>query len=204
MTKKMLDEVYDLDGAEATRDFYDTWANSYDSVVSENGYATPARCAAALAERIGDKSGPILDIGCGTGISGTALKAVGFPTLDGCDFSAEMLAQAKDKNVYRDLFNTNLEEPFPFKPGTYAHLAAIGVLNPGHAPASTLDDVLMLLDSGGLFVFSLNDHALEDKSYEARINEHVDCGNARLLFREYGDHLPEIDLKSQVYVLEKA
>ena len=203
MTKKMLDNAYGLDGAEATRNFYDEWAASYDAEVTENGYVTPLRCAAALAKFCEDLDAPLLDIGCGTGISGSALKAAGFTTLDGCDFSAEMLEQARSKGHYRTLINTNLEDPFPFEKGAYANLAAIGVLNPGHAPASTLDEVLNLLEPGGLFVFSLNDHAMADYTYEARLNEHVDCANAELLFREYGPHLPKINLKSTVYVLRK-
>jgi len=203
MSRDMLGNVYGLDSAEKTRDFYDEWADSYDDDVVSNGYATPQRCALALAEFTPDLSAPILDIGCGTGISGNALETTGFSTIDGCDFSAEMLEKARSKGMYRSLVNTNLENPFPFNRGDYANLAAIGVLNPGHAPAETLDSVLDLLEPQGLFVFSLNDHAMADKTYEARINEHVDCANAELLFREYGTHLPNIDLKSTVYVLRK-
>ena len=164
----------------------------------------PARCSAALAEFTEDPGLPILDIGCGTGISGAAFKSAGFGTIDGCDFSREMLAVAARKGLYRDLVNTDLENPFPFTPGSYAAVAAVGVLNPGHAPASTLDDILALLEPGGLCVFSLNDHALEDHTYEARLNEHLDSGTARLLFREHGPHLPKIDLESTIYLLQKA
>lgn len=203
MTKKMLPNAYGLDGAAATQSFYDEWAASYDEEVGENGYATPARCAEALARFADNAQAPLLDIGCGTGISGAALAAAGFDTITGCDFSAEMLSRAEEKGIYKDLLNTDLENPFPFATGDFANIAAVGVLNPGHAPATTLDDVLALLNPDGCFVFSLNDHAMEDHTYAARINEHVDCGNARLLFREYGDHLPEIDLKSHVFVLQK-
>ena len=162
MTDKMIQNAYGLDGADATRTFYDKWAGTYDDEVAENGYASPARAAAALRDAVDDPARPVLDIGCGTGISGLALRDAGFTTLDGCDFSAEMLARAKEKGLYRTLFNTDLEDPFPFEPGAYAHIAAIGVLNPGHAPATTLDEILGLLDPGGLFVFTLNDHALSD------------------------------------------
>lgn len=199
----MLDKAYDLEGSEATKDFYNQWAKTYDQDVADNGYVTPKRCAKALKKFSKSTSELILDIGCGSGVSGQALVNTGFLRIDGCDFSSEMLAIAKSKSIYRNLMNTNLEDPFPFEQGEYAHIAAMGVLNPGHAPAETLDQILDLLEPAGLFVFSLNDHALEDKSYEARINEHVDCGTALLLFREYGDHLPKIGLKSNVYVLEK-
>ena len=204
MTKKMLDGAYTLDSREATKKFYDAWAETYEAEVAENGYVTPERCATALANFVTDKSAPILDIGCGTGFSGLALRSAGFEVLDGSDFSPEMLRQAEAKGIYRALVNTDLEDPFPFEPGAYAHVAAIGVLNPGHAPASTLDQVLKLLGRGGKFVFSLNDHALADNTYAARINEYVDAGSATLLFSQYGDHLPKKNLKSNVYVLQKA
>lgn len=203
MTKKMLSNAYGLDGAEATRNFYDEWAATYDQEVAENGYATPKRCADALAKFATDSNAPILDIGCGTGISGKALLEKGFSKIDGCDFSAEMLSRAEETGIYRKLINTNLEDPFPFQAGAYGNIAAIGVLNPGHAPADTLDQILDLLKPDAHFVFSLNDHAMEDKTYEARINENVDCGNAALMFREYGPHLPEIGLMSNVYVMKK-
>jgi predicted TPR repeat methyltransferase len=203
MTQQMLDKAYDLDGAEATQSFYDAWAVSYDQELTDNGYATPQRCAEALAEFAENTDAPLLDFGCGTGFSGLALKACGFEHLEGCDFSTEMLKAAETKKIYENLVNTSIEDPIPFESAAYANIAAVGVLNPGHAPATTLDDLLALLPAGGLFVFSLNDHALEDRTYEARLNEHVDCGHACLLFREYGPHLPKIDLQSNVYVLKK-
>lgn len=199
----MLDKAYDLNSAEATQEFYNTWAKTYDTEIEANGYKTPSRCARALKKAATDTSGPILDVGCGSGISGQALVNAGFNLIDGCDFSSEMLAVARSKSIYRNLYNTDLADPFPFEDGQYKHITAMGVLNPGHAPAETLDQIMELLQPGGLFVFSLNDHALEDKTYEARINEHVDCGTALLLARDYGDHLPKIGLKSNVYVLEK-
>jgi len=203
MTKAFLDSAYNLDGADETRNFYNDWADTYDAEVAENGYATPGRCAAALAEFSGDLALPLLDIGCGTGISGAAFSAAGFGTIDGSDFSDEMLARAKLKGVYRTLLKADLTNPLPFDTGAYPAISAVGVLNPGHAPASTLDEILGKLPKGGHFVFSLNDHALEDKSYEGRLSEHVDCGNAELMYKDYGDHLPKIGLKSNVYVLRK-
>ena len=77
------------------------------------------------------------------------------------------------------------------------------MLNPGHAPAETLDAVLGVLPAGGSFVFSLNAHALADWTYEGRMSCWIDGGGAELVFKDYGEHLPKIDLKSMVYVLRK-
>lgn len=203
MTEKFLDNVYDLVTAEKTKAFYDDWSNTYDTEVAENGYATPARAAEALAGVTTDRTEAIMDLGCGTGIAGAALRAAGFTTLDGSDFSAAMLEKAREKGIYRSLIKGDLGNEMPFADGAYRIITAIGVLNPGHAPAQLFDRVWAKLPKGGLFAFSLNDHALADPTYEGRLNEYLDCGAVRLLFREYGEHLPKIGLKSNVYVVSK-
>ncbi|MEO1312389.1 MAG: class I SAM-dependent methyltransferase [Pseudomonadota bacterium] len=201
--ERFLDAVYALETSEDTREFYDNWSQTYDAEVTENGYASPGRVADALAQFVPDQAKPILDLGCGTGVSGQALSAAGFTTLDGSDFSPEMLTQAGAKGIYRTLLHADLTDPLPFADGTYPVITAIGVLNPGHAPAETLDAILAKLPKDGIFAFTLNDHALADHSYEARLMDHLDCGTAVLLFKEHGAHLPKIDLKSNVYVLRK-
>ena len=101
MTEGFLNNAYGARDSAATRKLYDDWAASYEAEIAENGYATPTRCAEALRSKIRDASAPILDFGCGTGLSGLALKLVGFETIDGVDLSQEMLNQAREKGVYR-------------------------------------------------------------------------------------------------------
>lgn len=199
-----LDKVYAARDASETRALYDDWSQSYEAEVGKNGYATPGRCAEALARFSKDQTLPVLDFGCGTGLSGLALKLAGFETLDGVDLSEEMLAQARAKRLYRALDRIEADATLDFAPGTYAAIAAIGVIGAGAAPISVLDMLMKALDKNGLLVMSLNDHALQDHANEGRINEWTDCGAARLLFREHGPHLPGINLKSNVYVFEKA
>jgi predicted TPR repeat methyltransferase len=198
-----LDKVYAARNAHETRALYDGWSQSYDAEVCEHGYATPGRCAEALARFSQDQTLPVLDFGCGTGLSGLALKLAGFSTLDGVDLSEEMLVQARAKRLYRRLDRIEADTVLSFEPGTYVAIAAIGVIGAGAAPISVLDMLMKALDKNGLLVLSLNDHALQDRANEGRINEWTDCGAARLLFREHGPHLPGINLKSNVYVIEK-
>ena len=201
MTDNFLDKVYAARGEDETREIYDAWAESYEAEVAKNGYVTPGRCADALAKFTDDKTAPVLDFGCGTGLSGLALKLAGFRTIDGVDLSAEMMAKARDKNVYRTV--TQVSGDAALTKGAYPSIAAIGVIGSGAAPISVLDTLMHALDRGGRLVFSFNDHTLEDPIHEARINEWTDCGAARLLFRERGDHLPGLGMKSNVYILEK-
>ncbi|MBW4708787.1 methyltransferase domain-containing protein [Roseobacter sp. YSTF-M11] len=204
MSQGFLNKAYKARDAEQTRALYDDWSASYEAEVAENGYVTPARCAEALARYVPDQLRPVLDFGCGTGLSGLALKLAGFETVDGMDLSEEMLAQARKKRLYRTLTLIEADAPLPCPPGHYTAIAAIGVIGAGAAPISVFDLLMQALGKGGFLVLSLNDHALEDKCNEARINEWLDCGAARLHFREHGPHLPGIGLGSNVYVLEKA
>lgn len=202
--KGFLQTAYSGENREETRQFYQDWAKTYDQEIIKNGYVTPGRCAQALAEFAPDKSAPVLDVGCGTGLSGRALKDAGFSSIDGCDLASEMLAEArKQKILYRDLWEVDPDTPFPFEQGTYTHIVASGVIAGSHAPAETIDQILAVLPPDGLFAFSLNDHTLQDPEFEARIAENVDSGFARLLFKEYGEHLPGINMRCFVYVLQR-
>ena len=44
-----------------------------------------------------DKNSEIIDIGCGTGLSGQEIILKGFKNIDGSDFSKKMLEEAKLK-----------------------------------------------------------------------------------------------------------
>ncbi|THH38402.1 methyltransferase domain-containing protein [Aliishimia ponticola] len=199
-----LNKVYAARDAAQTRALYDDWAKTYDAEVGESGYATPRRCAQALAEYVDDLSAPILDFGCGTGLSGAALAQAGFTAIDGVDLSADMLKQAAEKQVYRNLSTIEADSPPVERPGQYTAIAAIGVIGAGAAPISVFDSLMHALPSQGKLVLSFNDHALEDPANEGRLSEWMDCGAARLLFKEHGPHLPGIGLNSTVYIIEKA
>ncbi len=189
-------------GAEAVK-FYDQWADSYDEELGSLGYVTPKRCADALIGLGADCARPVLDIGCGTGVSGAALQSAGFLIVDGYDPSSEMLERAKSKEIYRSLIEIDPLSPLEAPEGAYANAVAAGVLSPGLAPPEALDQIIAFLPVGGRLAFSLNDHAISDGAHIGRLNEIVDCGLVALEFKEYGDHIPGNDMKSYVYVLIK-
>lgn len=199
-----LRQVYDLDGPLEVREYYDAWASSYDDELVANGYASPARVAAALATLSTDRSAPVLDYGCGTGMSGDALVGAGFSVVDGADPSAEMLRVADAKGIYRSLVRLDLHAPRPpFADGRYPVVAAIGLIGPGAAPLGLFDQLLGLVAPGGLFGLSLNDHALADPAYPAKVQHHASVGTAEVVFEEHGPHLPGLGVGSTVYVLRR-
>ena len=198
-----LSDAYKLTNPEQSREFYQGWAAGYDDEVAENGYITPQRCAEALILHAAAPWAPMMDMACGTGISGLALKAAGFECIDGYDFSQAMLDKAAPKGVYRELGIADMSKPLEIADGVYQNAAAIGCITPEYMPATVLDEILSKLPQGGCLVFSVNDHSAGDGSIVGRIMTLTDCGAAELVFREYGEHLPAIDLKSTVYVLKK-
>ena len=201
---KFLDRAYGPATPEETRALYDEWSASYEAEVEANGYATPRRVADALAGALADRSAPVLDVGCGTGLSGLALRAAGFTTIDGADVSAEMLARAREKGAHRRLAAIDPSRPFSdlASPGAYAAIVACGVIGAGAAPFTLFDDCLEALATGGLFVLSFNDHAVANPESQAALDRWVP-ERAGIVFDEDGDHLPGIGLRSRVLVLRR-
>jgi predicted TPR repeat methyltransferase len=199
-----LGKVYDVASVDEARALYDGWAAGYDDELEASGYITPRRCAEALAIHASLPWAPLIEFGTGTGLGGLALNAAGFEVIDGTDISREMLERAETKGVYRALDLLDLSEPITsVEPGSYQNAAAIGVLNPNFLPPTAIDEMLGVLPSGGCLVFSLNDHAAKDGSFETRVLEISEYAGADLVFKEYGPHIPEIDLMSTVYVLKR-
>lgn len=199
--KQFLDHAYGLDNSKSTRDFYADWAATYDTEVAANGYVTPGRSAEALAQ-FADTGAPLLDIGCGTGLSGLAFAKAGFTTIDGCDLTPEMLERANALNLYRNLWVSEMGAPPDMSRGPYPNVAAVGVIGSGAAPLSVFHDITAAMAPGAYFVFSFNDHTLEDPAYEAAVMA-ADGAGFTLKFKDYDDHLPRRGMKSTVYVLQK-
>jgi predicted TPR repeat methyltransferase len=199
--KSYLAKVYDLKG-DGVRDYYDAWADSYDAEVAQNAYATPGRCAAALAATGLAADAPILDFACGTGLSGVALSEAGFTVIDGIDISDGMLAKARDKGLYRSLTKVPSDAPPPVTQGAYHAITAIGAIGPGAAPASVIAPLVAALPSGGYFVISLNDMALQHPEFMATLD--AETNTMAQVSKDRGPHLPGIDVMSTVLVYRRA
>ena len=197
-----LRKAYNLETQQDTDAYYSAWAASYDDELTSQRYRTPQRCAEALAQFV-ELAEPVLDIGCGTGLSGKALATQGFSNLTGHDVNEDMLALARDAGVYREVGLTDVANPFPFEAGTFAALAAVGVIGVGAAPLSLLSQALDALAPGGCIVFSFNDHALKLPEFPAAVRQEVAEGRVDELFNEDGPHIEGLGTRSRVYVLRR-
>lgn len=201
--EKFLNQTYRLETQEETLAHYEAWADTYDEEITENNYAQPSRCASALAEFSTIDEINVLDIGCGSGLSGLALNDFGFKNIDGCDFSPSMLEKAKSTNVYQKLFLADINEELDIEEETYDAVCAVGVLAFAHVRTEALRQMLRVVKSKGLLVIGLNEHYWEGGSVGEKIRELSEGDEAELLFEEYGDHLPGADIGGWVAVLRK-
>ena len=74
--KEFFSSAYKIRKQEDIDRLYTDWAETYDDELRVMGYRSPIRCASALAKFVPLET-PVLDFGCGTGLSGEALKNVG-------------------------------------------------------------------------------------------------------------------------------
>ncbi|WP_242650488.1 class I SAM-dependent DNA methyltransferase [Cognatiyoonia koreensis] len=180
---------------------YSDWAESYDADLAKRGYHTPQRVAQALRTQMSE-DGPVLDFGCGTGLSGKALNSLGFDPIHGVDITAEMAEQARAKNIYERVWVGTPGQP-PCPAGSYKAIVATGVISLGAAPPESLSIVLASLSSGNLLAFSFNDPTLEDGRYDAVLSKLVSDGALTILSREHGPHLDDMKMGADVIVARR-
>lgn len=159
MTKKsagqeLLENAYKLQTPADSSVYYDSFAPTYDSdFVERLGYHFPKAIAAMFD--VTDKQTPVADIGCGTGAVAAAL---GLPAdqIDGMDISAEMLAIAARKGLYRQLFQVDLAGPLDTVSNAYGTVLSAGTFTHGHLGPGPLRGLLDIARPGGLFIIGVN------------------------------------------------
>ncbi|MEM7197440.1 MAG: class I SAM-dependent methyltransferase [Pseudomonadota bacterium] len=207
MAKPMLEKIYAL-GPNAKgkeiQDFYNVWAESYEEEVQvQNHYAMPQR-AAAICEYVEERDCSIIDIGCGTGLSGQALYNQGFHDLHGCDFSTQMLAKARARGIYKSLQQIDLMTlPIPIADDAYAISMAIGVFASAHLGETAGAEMLRITKPGGIMCMTQNDVFAETGILQAMIARFEAGGLAICHKAEHGEHLPGHNVKGWVYILQR-
>lgn len=203
MSNDPKDGLWTRHSVEETKQIYADWAETYDRDVADWGYATPGRIAMALRRSGVNPDKPALDFGCGTGLSGVALKAAGFAQIDGTDISPEMIEKARARNIYQHLWLSDPGDLGHVKRGQYPIIVATGVISLGAAPPETLDMLIDIVPSGGVLAFSYNEATLADRAYTDRLDAAVLAPDIEMAFEEEGPHLPAKNMISAVYVLRR-
>ena len=167
-TQDQFNKVYQPGSREEQKAIYTEWAETYDSSMADSGYVSPPRLAALLKNHAGTGA-IVLDVGCGTGLSGAALAEAGFQTFDGIDIAEGMLAEAAAKDLYRRLFEADLEKGIPVEDGLYDAAFSTGVFTVGHVGPEQIPEVIRVVKTGGLFCLTVSDSAWEQHGYDAKL-----------------------------------
>lgn len=147
---------------------YDQWAPTYDQDMVAIGYTNHAVAAALLARHVAVSS-PVLDAGVGTGALGEILTALGYQHLTGIDMSDGMLVEASRRATYAELRKQVLGESLCFRDNTFAASVAFGVLALGHAPPSSLDELVRVTRPGGSIIFSVGSAAWDNGGFKEKL-----------------------------------
>ncbi len=148
---------------------YNQWAKDYDYDLTQK---TPSRAPELSAEffsRYVAKEAKVLDAGAGTGIVGEILAKQGYANLVAMDLSEGMLEEARRKNIYRELHQMMMGEPLGFTTDSFDATICVGVLTVGHAPASSLDELVRVIRPGGYIIFTLNTDTYKNSGFKEKL-----------------------------------
>ncbi len=114
--------------AQEVADRYNEWAAGYDDDLISWSYQAPAVVAEAVVSRH-PEAGSALDVGCGTGLVGRALRARGFAgQILGLDISQASLEIAQQCGAYDSVAHADLQQPLPFEDDSVDALVCVGVM----------------------------------------------------------------------------
>lgn len=199
-----LERVYAAKTPEELAAAYAQWASDYDRETAEKGYCLPFLITSWVTRYVPKGTGPVLDVGVGTGLSGPYMKALGYETLAGLDLSDQMLAIARGRGAYGELVQAELGKTLPWDDGYFAAVFSTGVFTAGHAPASALDELARITRLGGHVVFTARDIIIESGGFAGRMAALEDAGTWREIeesepFRAFAVDEPDVLVKTFVF-----
>lgn len=140
---------------------FDGYAPRFEGSLLSLGYRVPGLMRRAVERLLPEvaagraRLGPMLDLGCGTGMVGATLSDLLGDRLVGVDLSRAMLAEAAGKGIYGELRQTEIAAALTADPESYALITAADLF----CYFGRLDEVLGLcrqrLAAGGLLLFNV-------------------------------------------------
>lgn len=145
---------------------YDALAPTYDEQLATWGYEAPERAAEYLARYLTNfNTADILDCGCGTGMTGAALRAAGAGgVITGLDMSEASLEIARAKGVYDSLGTADLNQTLAFDDNSIDGVLCIGVFSYVREEP-LLREWKRVIRPGGVVVFTSRDDFFQARGY---------------------------------------
>lgn len=176
------DRVLKAQDLEELSGAYREWASNYDEdLIDRLGYQAPQKSVQLLVEHLPDRSVPVLDAGCGTGLVGQLLQAQGVGPVDGVDYSESMLQEAQAKQCYRNLSQADLNQALTLEDDTYGATLCVGTFTTGHVRPEALRELIRVTRSGGLVGFTVRDSYWEEAGFAELLDALDQEGTVELL-----------------------
>lgn len=199
---KHLKKAFSIKNQEECHQLYREWASTYDETMTgELSYIAPITLAALLSPFLDDKTKPVMDLGCGTGLVGFALSKHGHTHIDGIDFSQEMIDKAAKKSCYQNLFQENLTTRTSISDERYDAAICAGLFTYGHLDASCLDECLRMVRVGGFFASAIRLQIWETMGFKERFAAWEADGSLKLLHHELLENYQDADTKDGVFTI---
>ncbi|HEY77565.1 MAG TPA: class I SAM-dependent methyltransferase [Dehalococcoidia bacterium] len=203
--EKRVQWIYSSRDNKELAERYDQWARDYDEDLEEGfGWLGPQRAVDFLVRYV-PREAKILDAGAGTGLVGELLAKQGYKNMVAMDISQGMLEEARKKNVYQEFHQMVMGEPLDYPTDSFDAIISVGVLTVGHAPASSLDELIRVTKPGGYIVYSLRPDVYRDSGFKEKQSALESAGRWRLVeVSEEFQPLPkgEPDVYHQVWVYQ--
>jgi predicted TPR repeat methyltransferase len=155
---------------------YDAWATSYDDDLTEWSYQAPAVVAETVVSRMPDAR-TALDIGCGTGLVGRALRAKGYAgRLLGRDISRQSLDLARRTGVYESLEQADLQQPLALDDDSVDVVVCVGVMTYLPQVEAVWREFARVARPGGLVVVTQREDVWDDRGCQGVVDRLRDEG----------------------------
>jgi predicted TPR repeat methyltransferase len=146
---------------EYLRAVFDGYADRFDLHLVSLGYRIPGLVRAELLRHpaivAGESLGPVLDLGCGTGLMAVVLSDLPIGPITGVDIAPRMLANAAATQLYADLREADLMQLLTEDVARWRLILAGDVLCYFGALEDVLAAVHARLEPGGWFIFSVEE-----------------------------------------------
>ena len=155
------------------RSLYDEWAPGYEADLAKWGYVAPSVAADLLASHASTNA-QIIDEGCGSGLVGSALDAVGFHDVVGVDGSSVSLDIAAKTGNYRALSEIELTAlPSELPEDHFGGLVCVGVMTYLPDVAATCRELARVVEPDAPIVITQRTDLFESRSTQAAFDELV-------------------------------
>ncbi len=171
-----IDRVFAAKSRVELEDAYRQWADQYDADMMATGYLNIPVIIGLVSRYVPRMDAAILDAGVGTGQVGAILSILGYNNLNGLDMSKAMLAKANARKVYAELKQGVLGEKLDYSDKSFDAIISTGTFTTGHAPASAFDELVRILEPGGILMATFGTVVWEEQGFKAKLESLIGQG----------------------------